>query len=997
MRYYRPTSELCFAMLAGIVLWSTAARAAAPLVYWASDPVGPGQSVLVIGDALGSQAKVEIRRLHDGPIGGPPAVPSAWSGQGVKAEVLQPTDHSLKFVVPDKLAPGVFAYRIVTPGGTATGLLNRPAVWWTQGDQGTAVSPGKTLELFGKNLAAPDGQSAATVVLKGPRNISLAAVGDAYQSRVVLPADVPPGEYTVFLHSGRGDGAAWSEPVNASVKPAQPWPSAVFNVRDYGALGTGVQDDTKPIRAALAAAEKSGGGTVYFPRGRYQLSAMLSVPRFTVLRGEKREWASLLWPDFDNPPEALVRGKNHFGVEDLTLYCSNYNTIITADTRTPEAGDVFLRRLRVRANLYYGHPEPQEVDRRYRAGLKVGFGGGYWLAVLGGRNVEVSDCDLYSASCVVSLTEPRGARIVRNILGSGRWGGSGVFGGDGVVIADNKYVGRDLMSWGGAGGLGFGNLQHVLIRRNSFLFEHGGDRESITSDASGEVYHGKIASGDATGITLPKPPQDPGPRWIGSAVYVVDGKGQGQWRTVAGFQGARIVVDRPWEVVPDASSTVACTYLLRRWLILENDFADTGVAVQIYGASLEHILAGNRSTRTAGFHSFGMNYLGVQPSWFVQWLDNEILEGTIFHADHDNHVFAGDAHLGVFGLVGPEWRLPVTLGTVVRGNRLHNNARIALGNETSAGLPTAGGRTDPLVRDVIVEQNLVEHGEVGVCRFSTAHGVLLRNNEFRDVAKPVWDEADQWAAEQKRLAAKKQRHKEICAAPGPIAAWNGEKAAPGDSASSLILTDATGHGFDAAGSGVETATSGGKTRALKFSGQSALRVDDADIFNLRSFTLSLWVKPDAISGRRGLIAKRWNGTAAPFVLSLWDGDLMFEAADEQNRWSFNFRSPPVVKAGAWTHLAAVAEAGRGIVLYGNGKPVAKLDNPHQPAVNDEPLILGREAWGGGRDDKPCFYQGLMDDVKVWARPLTAAEVAAEYQKGRPAKCGPGGLSPSAGP
>ena len=223
---------------------------------------------------------------------------------------------------------------------------------------------------------------------------------------------------------------------------------------------------------------------------------------------------------------------------------------------------------------------------------------------------------------------------------------------------------------GRAGGLGFGNLQHVFIRRNSFTLEHGGDRESITSDAGGEVYHGRIAAGDASGVTLPKGVVEKRRPWLreqmkGAAVYVVDGKGQGQWRAIAGFEGPRIVTDRPWDVVPDNSSTIATPYLLRQWLILDNDFSDTGVAVQIYGASLEHIIAGNRSARTAGFHNFGMNYGGFQPSWFVQWLDNEILEGNIYHADHDNRCLSGEAHFGVFGLVGTDWRLPITVGTVV--------------------------------------------------------------------------------------------------------------------------------------------------------------------------------------------------------------------------------------------------------------------------------------------------------------------------------------------
>jgi hypothetical protein len=978
-------------------MWSAPAFAAALQVYWVSDPVGPGQAVMAIGDALGDRATLEVVRLADAVAGSPASAIFAWPGGGVKVEALQATDHSLKFVVPATLPPGVFAYRIATANGAATGLLNRPAIWWTQGDRGTSSSPGGSLQLFGKNLAASGAGGAAAVLLKGPRapsggsgptpvsplrTVALSAQGDAYEAAVALPADLPAGDYEVFLHNGRGGSGAWSESTVARVEKLAPWPQTIFNVKDFAAEGTGVKDDTTPVRAALAAAEKNGGGVVFFPRGRYLVSAMLSMPRLTVLRGEKRELVNLLWPDFPKPPEALVRGKNHFGLEDLTLCCANYKTIIAADTRTPDAGDVFLRRLRVRANLYYGHPEPEEVDRRYREGLKVGFGGGYWLAILGGRNVEVSDCDLYSASCVISLIEPRGARIQHNILGAGRWGGSGVFGGDGVVIADNKYVGCDLMSWGAAGGLGFGNLQHVFIRRNSFALEHGGDRESITSDSSGEVYHGRIASGDASGVTLPadvaqKTPPDLRDRMKGAAVFVIDGKGQGQWRVIARFEGPRIVVDRPWDVVPDATSTVATTYLLRRWLILDNDFSDTGVAVQIYGASLEHIIAGNRSARTAGFHNFGMNYGGVQPSWFVQWLDNEILEGNIFHADHDNHCLSGEAHLGVFGLVGAEWRLPITVGTVLRGNRLRNNARIALGNEMPAGAPVPGSRADPLVNDVIVEDNLVENNGVGVCVSRTAHGVLLRDNHFHNVQQPVWDEAAALAAAQQRL-------RELCAQRGPVAAWNGEKALV-DGTDMTRFRDATGHGFDAVGPGVQSAPGGVHGKAIKFSGEGFLRADDAQIFNLPSFTLNLWIKPDTIAGRHGLIGKRWGGVASPLVLSLWDGRMEFEACDEADKWSFNFRSSAVVKAGVWSQLAAVVEAGKGVVLYCNGEVVARLDNPKKRCDNAEPLVFGREAWDGASDNRPCFYRGMMDGVKIWARPLSAGEVRAEYESGRPAK------------
>lgn len=43
----------------------------------------------------------------------------------------------------------------------------------------------------------------------------------------------------------------------------------IFNVKDFGAKGDSAQIDTKAIEAAINAASAAGGGTVYFPAGRY--------------------------------------------------------------------------------------------------------------------------------------------------------------------------------------------------------------------------------------------------------------------------------------------------------------------------------------------------------------------------------------------------------------------------------------------------------------------------------------------------------------------------------------------------------------------------------------------------------------------------------------------------------------------------------------------------------------------------------------------------------
>jgi polygalacturonase len=66
-------------------------------------------------------------------------------------------------------------------------------------------------------------------------------------------------------------GLASAIPAIAQSSPSSSGPSspAVFNVRNYGAIGDGKALDSKAINAAIEAASAAGGGTVYLPAGTY--------------------------------------------------------------------------------------------------------------------------------------------------------------------------------------------------------------------------------------------------------------------------------------------------------------------------------------------------------------------------------------------------------------------------------------------------------------------------------------------------------------------------------------------------------------------------------------------------------------------------------------------------------------------------------------------------------------------------------------------------------
>ncbi|HXF07848.1 MAG TPA: glycosyl hydrolase family 28-related protein [Candidatus Acidoferrales bacterium] len=707
-----------------VVTWFASSAFAAPTIFWASDPVKPGETVLVVGDGFGDKPAVRVERLDDG-AGGPTA--------GVAVEPVQASDQSLKFRLPDDLGAGVYRVQIGAGKDAATWTLNKPAVYWAQGDQGTSATPGGWVRVFGRNIGDPAVPAVLTLVADGgavQRITSTAAT--PWEARFAIPASLRPGQYTLRISNGRGGEAALADAGRLRVAPAEAWSERQVNVRDFGAVGDGRTDDTAAVQKALDTAGQ-GGGVVYFPRGRYQLTDAVTIPRGVRLRGERRDWVSVFWPDMDAPPEALLRGSNHFGLENLTLYASNYRHLVVGDlepTAAGEPGHVRIEKVTIRAVRYRGHLKPEQIDQRYRESLKLESGD---TLRLGGDDIVITDSDIYGSGRALYLKQPRGAYIARNHFYNGRGGWYCLSGVDGVIFEDNAITGADLAATGGGintlGGLPYS--QNVYFARNTLSLMHGWDREAMTSDGPGGYYYGGAQAAGAQALTLAGTPADragPPERWRGAGIFVLSGRGMGQFAQVRDVQGSTVHMDRPWRVAPDAGSVLTIAPMQQNYLFIDNNFTDAGVALQYYGTSVNHIAAGNKSTRTGGFLNIGTWYHHYQPTWYCQFLGNDIVEGNMYRGGPNNAMLSGEAVIGTFGWQKPPNTAPLALASILRGNHLQSNAHL----EANGGNDAAA----PGVRDVVVENNVVENADLGLAVSAGVTGLWAGGNRYSNVSEP---------------------------------------------------------------------------------------------------------------------------------------------------------------------------------------------------------------------------------------------------------------------
>lgn len=749
---------------------SDKSEATSPVVFWASEPIRPGETLMLVGGRFGKRPKVSFARLKDASTKEPStAVASGIDSEDWRnGEISQKSDACLKVVIPEAFERGAFACRIVSEdtGRSTVVLLNRPRVWWTQGG-GTLRSgfAGGPARVFGLCL---DGGESPKALLRGKSDdmVTKLTIEDVEPNALStrIPAKTRSGEYTLWVHNGFGGREGWVEAGDFTVIEPRRLEERVFNVLDYGARPNTNENCLAAVYRALQKAASLGGGVVYFPRGRYRIEANMNQPRLpgpllipngVTLRGESMELVTLHWSDYEGPPlPALLQGSEHFRIENIALYCQGaHHNVITG------IGRATVSRVRVRANCHYmtvegskpfhGRSAPEMDPREMGAAIFFQGGGG----------VRILDCDIYHSNNGIRLTHVKGAEIVGNDI---RHGGNHlmVFGGEGIAFERNRCRGVNLRSFGGAWSTynEAPSARNFYCAKNRFMDIYAGDRECFTFDGHGTAYYGKIVQTEGTSLILEDDPlwghssKDMLPDAHGTTLYVISGEGVGQCRGVISCNGRRVELDRPLDVVPDGSSMVSIGKFIGRLLYIGNEIYDAGSYAQLYPPNYECVVAANRSVRGGNLNSYGclslkMPWQGfrVEPSWFNQFLDNEVVEGNGWggYESKVNDLLGGESCLDINGgdMLKHEETPPITRFQVVRRHRARNNSYIRV----------MGSSSDVIVEDCHVARN--ERGvQVGESikawsrkslvfesdeKPSTYPGdVVLRRNKFEETSHP---------------------------------------------------------------------------------------------------------------------------------------------------------------------------------------------------------------------------------------------------------------------
>jgi uncharacterized repeat protein (TIGR01451 family) len=210
--------------------------------------------------------------------------------------------------------------------------------------------------------------------------------------------------------------------------------------------------------------------------------------------------------------------------------------------------------------------------------------------------------------------------------------------------------------------------------------------------------------------------------------------------------------------------------------------------------------------------------------------------------------------------------------------------------------------------------------------------------------------------------------------------------ADGPSPPGGVIRDSTANSFDGANQGTAHAI-GFVAGARDFGGTNDyinLGSDLAVLNGVSQTTLSAWVRPNYLTGRRDVIAVSVGGSAPTNAsrASLYrqgsNAGLVARAPDSQDMNTVDTTSNLVTSLNWHYMVAVISYTGNAVTIYVDGVSQPLLGTPSFDAPTTSDTNSASSALGSEDDGSDYFFQGRIDEARVAATGRSADWVAAQY-------------------
>ena len=631
----------------------------------------PDDLLLLAGGGFTAGSTVVYRRLLDTtlPIPTPTEVPpTSTADQGV-APVVSETALPDNIVVrlPAVMLHGESYALWVRGSSSAVGEWSRPIkindarpLWVTPASmprRGSIPGLPRELKVVGRNLQHATGATTQVRLTSAGTAIVLPAADDGvsstsierYVARVELPAVLSPGEYRVEVTR---DGRSWVEVTDQrlTVFEDASGPPRAVRIDDYGCSPSDGADDTSCFDKAFHALP-AAGGVVFVPAGVWDLMTPpaddnavngLVVPANIHLQGEgplltrilrRNEWNenvlfTLLGRNrvsgiyFDDVYRLRDERAVHFQlgkrpsatspteprvIEDIVFDANAFRGM----NKAIGGGGLPVRRLYIVGNQFNAYQDSLFLDS-------------YYLPREEGAPFDLQDSivarNLFLPGDYVDLGIYQGA-IATQIGAAQRVDFSENFADGRALPSDTKHLG-----WRAA--FFFhqtNNHERLLISRNvaSCTGDRAGDGEAVAFDHAVNKYAFdapvRVVAAASDRVTVREALLDPvlnayAQHWV----QIVNGQGVGQSRRIRsyapiGITEVEFAIEPPWEVVPNASSSIVVTRQYWQTYVVDNEIDIRGCAknnpnwvksgqITVWAQNSDSAVDGNTQYKSDGIH-----------------------------------------------------------------------------------------------------------------------------------------------------------------------------------------------------------------------------------------------------------------------------------------------------------------------------------------------------------------------------------------------------------